>query len=172
MPQPGYPPGPQLVAPARPSPAQDAEQQRIEELERILGGELPGAGYEFAEDPEKRQANLVQTDAEYVRAALLRAAEVVGIELSMPFGLNKKADLGKALLAISQSYLLLDPTVDAEGVSVDGRAEAQAKAVAKFPPRVQPNPAEKAEEAKNKGKTEALSHTRADTPRPKPRVGA
>lgn len=95
----------------------------------------------------------------------------MGFALQLPYGEDKKADLGHALLACSQSYLLLDPSVDEEGVSVEGRAEADAKAAQKFPPRVEPNAAEKNLDEKTKDKQESLKHDRGQTPTPRPRVG-
>lgn len=154
----------QLQQPPNPQMAQREQEEKL--LEQILGGELPGKGYLYADDPEKRQEQMVKTTPEFVRDTLLRATEVLGFDLQLPFSPEKKSELAKAVLACAQAFLLLDPSVDAEGVSIEGRAETEAK----FPPRIAPNPAEKAVAEKNKPKTQALSGTRPDQPRPKPRV--
>lgn len=111
-------------APQAPTPEQALEQ----ELEKLLGGELPGAGYLFPDDPEKRQANLVKTTPDQARAALLRAVEVCAFDALLPYGSAPKSEAAKAALAFSQAYLLLDPTVDESGVPVGAQAVAQGQA--------------------------------------------
>lgn len=176
-------------------------------------GELPGEGYLYAEAPEKREAALVHTTPDRVRAALLRAIEVAAMNVQLPFSEHNPGEWAKAALAFSQAYLLLDPSVDEMGVPVGAQAMAQGEAqegVAQaqadaqeglethkaimaghvaahgsgqewthphtksghpLPPKVKPNPAEAAIEAKNRTKSEELRGARGDLPRPKPRVG-
>jgi hypothetical protein len=140
-------------------------------LEQIMGGEIPGVGYLFAADPEARQASLIHTTPEIVRSQLLRAIEVCAIDAQLPYGQEKKDTISKAALAFAQAYLLLDPSVDQAGVPLGAEAEANAKVAQRFPPRVQPNPAEQAIAEKHKPQSEALRHTRGQTPRPQPRAG-
>lgn len=103
------------------------EEAAAKTIEQILSGELPGAEYLFPADPEKRQKNLITTTPEMARAALLRAVETMAQYLTLPYGMDKKAELGKAILECSQSFLLLDPTVDESGVPVGAQATAQAE---------------------------------------------
>lgn len=164
---------PQAGLQADPAAARQQAQQQL--IEQILGGELPGSGYLYADDPAKRQEQLVKTTADFVRDNLLRAIEVLTFDLQLPFSEDKKADVGKAILECAQAYLLLDPTVDETGNPVEGegsKAQAMAKAQHQFPPRVQPNAAEEGIKQENEGKSDALRGTRGQTPRPQPRVGS
>lgn len=182
----------------QPPPTPEEETQKV--LEELLGGELPGEGYLFPHDPAKRQKNQISTTPEVVRQVLLRTIEVMAIQMQLPLGMEKKGELGKSILELTQGYLLLDPSVDENGVPVEGPgspSHAQAAATAAFPPpvttggtggqtfkrtvdasghveppKVQPNPAEKAVAEKNKPKSEVLQGARADKPLPKPRVGS
>lgn len=92
---------------------------------------MPGAGYLFPVTPEEREKALIPTDADKVRAWLLRSTETLAIMLAMPYGMDKKAELGKAVLECSQAYLLLDDKVDENGVPVGAGAEAQGEAQVK-----------------------------------------
>lgn len=162
---------PQPPPPKQPTP--EEAQEKV--LEEILGAQIPGTGYLFADDPEKRQGQLVETNPEFVRKALLRAIETMAFDACLPFGQEKKESIAKAILASAQAYLLLDPSVDENGIPVEGEgsvANAQAKAQQAFPPRVQLPPAAQAIAEKNKPKSEALKHDRGQTPRPQPRVGS
>lgn len=107
------------------SPAQQTEQEYNHLLEELLGGAAPGAGYLFATDPQQRQANMVKTTPEVARDALLRAVETMASDLALPYGMDKKAELGKAILECAQAFLLLDPTVDATGVPVGAEQTAK-----------------------------------------------
>jgi len=165
------PPQPGLQA----DPAVARKQAEEQLVEQILGGELPGAGYLYPDDPAKRQQQLIKTTPQFVRDNLLRSIEVMSFALQLPFGEEKLADIGKAILEAAQAYLLLDPTVDENGIPVEGEgslAHAQAKAVHQFPPRVQPNAAEEAIKEKHEPQSTALRKTRGQTPRPQPRVGS
>lgn len=115
-------------APEQQQPGPTPEQIAEQELEKLLGGELPGAGYLFPDDPQKRQANLVKTTADVTRDALLRAVEVCAQEALMPYGAVAKSEAAKAALAYAQAFLLLDPTVDENGVPVGAQAVAQGQA--------------------------------------------
>jgi len=159
-------PGSQLPVQGQPRPS---DEQIDQFLQSLLGGDLPGEGFLFPDGTpgDPRSAPTVDD----TRTELLRAVKVMATALQLPYGEDKKADLGHALLACSQSYLLLDPSLDEEGVSIEGRAEAEAKAAQKFPPRVEPNAAEKNLDAKTKPQQEALKHDRGQTPTPRPRVG-
>jgi hypothetical protein len=158
-----------------------------------LGGEVPGWGYLYANAPTERQEALVETNPEVVRDALLRGIEVGAQNALLPFSEQKPSEWGHMVLMFAQAYLLLDPSVDNEGVPVEekinaeaaGKASVQAHASGqaferpevlasgyKEPPRVMPNPAEKKIEQKGKSKTEELKGARGDLPRPKPRVGS
>jgi hypothetical protein len=93
-----------------------------------LYGEPPGFGYLYAPDPETRHQSLVRTTPDFVREQILRAMEVIAYNVTLPFneeGADKNAD---ALLKMAQAYLLIDPSVDADGVPVAGKAMAQAGA--------------------------------------------
>lgn len=130
-PQQGQPPrgpvGPQ--GPQTPFAARSENEERADKvLEEVLGGQIPGAGYLFADDPEKRQEHMIKTTPEVTRDALLRAVEVCAQNATLPFGMVTKAELGKAALAFSQAYLLLDPSVDETGVPVGAQAIAQGEA--------------------------------------------
>lgn len=154
-------------------PRQRLAEEQNAQVEQLLGGELIGEGYLFADDPEERAKQLIETNAEFVRQNLLRAIEVMTFDLQLPYSQDKKADVGKAVLECAQAYLLLDPTVDETGVPVEGegsKAQAAAKAVHQFPPHVQPNAGEQKVAGKNEGKSVALKNTRPQQPRPKPRA--
>lgn len=153
--------------PVQGQPQFNSDQEIDKFLESLLGGDLPGEGFLF---PDGKQEPRTVPDIEEVRNEALRAIKNMAIALQLPYGEDKKADVGRALLACAQSYLLLDPGLDAEGVSVEGRAEAEAKAAQKFPPRVPPNAAEEALNAKTKPQQEALKHDRGQTPLPRPRA--
>lgn len=91
-----------------------------------LYGEPPGLGYLYARDPEFRQRALIKTNPEMVRAMILRAMEVVAQNTLLPFNEEGAAKNSEALLKMSQAYLLIDPSVDAQGVPVAGKMLAQA----------------------------------------------
>lgn len=173
-------PAPEPQRPGIPSDAAAARQAVAEQtqdqvLQQILGAELPGQGYLFPDDPETRQGQLVKTTPQFVRDNLLRAIEVQAFAAQLPLDEEKPSDIGKLILAMAQAYLLLDPTLDTEGVPVEGegsKAHATAKAAHEFPPRVQENPAEAASKAKHEPQSEALNKTRGQQPRPQPRVGS
>jgi len=177
------------------TPAQQSEEATQHVLEEILGGQIPGAGYLFPDDPEKRQANLIKTTPEVVRDELLRAIEVCAQNVQMAFGMEKKAEMGRVALELSQAYLLLDPSVDNQGIPIEAKAEidretkaheanleahkaAHASGAAfelpgnfKAPPRVKLPPAAQAVSEKNKSKANMLKATKASKPTPKPRSG-
>jgi hypothetical protein len=223
-PAPGQQPGQELEAQAQ---ALDVEAiiKQLPEQPPPQYGELPGLGYLYPDAPEKRQATLVKTTPEFARDTLLRAIEVCGFGAMFPFSETKPGEWAKAALAYAQAYLLLDPSVDNQGVPVGAAAMAQGDAQATAahaqgaaqqavnghkagldeaaaehgailgghvaahqsgqawsfpvtkagvpePPKVLPNPAEKAIETKGALKTEELKGARGDLPRPKPRVGS
>lgn len=178
QPPPEQQPPPQDAPPAgRNAVAKQAAAQKLaaenELIEKILGGELPGQGYLYASDPEERQKQLIQTKPEFVRANILRAIEVMTFDLQLVFSEDKKADIGHAMLFSAQAYLLLDPTVDENGVPVEGPgsvAHANAAAAHQFPPRVAETPAEAAVKGKHEPQEKALKGTRGQTPTPQPRV--
>jgi hypothetical protein len=130
-------------------------------LQEILGGELPGEGY--LEPKPAAQETLVPTNAEKVRDRLLRSIEVCAIAGQLPYSSERKADVAEAALRYAQTYLLLDPKVDAEGVDVEARAEAIAKAA---PPRVPPTASQEAFKTKNEGKDTVNRQDRPQSPRP------
>lgn len=192
-------PAQQQPPPMTPQMRHEAEMDQV--LEQLLGGELPGAGYLFQDDPEKRQAQLVKTTPEFVRSALLRAIEVAAFAQTLPFSMEKKSELSDQVLKNAQAYLLLDPSVDENGIPVEGpgsKAHATASAQAQFrpppapgqpghqqfeepinkttghpePPRVKPNPAEEEIANEHQGESEDLRGARGDKPRPKPRIGS
>lgn len=174
------PPPPQrpTAAPGEPGvptdPRASLSAAQDEVLQQILGAELPGEGYAFPDEPEKRQAQLVKTTPEFVRANLLRAIEVQSFYAQLPLSEEKPADIGKLILAMAQSFLLLDPTLDAEGVPIEGegsKPHAEARAQHEFPPRAPENPAEEASKEKHKEQSTILSKTHGQQPRPDPRVG-
>lgn len=109
-----------------PEQIQNAEADRL--LQEILGGEIPGQGYLIPVSPEDREKILVPTDPDKVRSHLLRSIETMAIALQLPYGAEKKGELGKALLECSQAYLLLDPSVDEQGVPIGAQATADAEA--------------------------------------------
>lgn len=105
------------------------EREQAEQvLEQILGGELPGAGYLFPKTPAERASVLTPTNPEQVRDWLLRATETMAIAASLPYGMDRKGELGKAILECAQAYLLLDPSVDQQGVQIGAAAAAEADA--------------------------------------------
>lgn len=91
-----------------------------------LYGEPPGEGYLYAKDPQTRQRAMVETDPEVVRDMLLRAMETAAQNSLLPFNEVDPEKLGRAALAFAQAYLLIDPSVDAEGVSVAHKGAVQA----------------------------------------------
>lgn len=91
-----------------------------------LYGEPPGEGYLYARDPGTRQRAMVATNPEIVRDMLLRAMETAAQNALLPFNETDAEKQGKAALAFAQAYLLIDPSVDSEGVSIAGKAAAQA----------------------------------------------
>jgi hypothetical protein len=91
-------------------------------------GELPGLGYLYPDAPEHRQATLVETTPEFVRKAILRMMEVASFAAMLPFSENKPGEWGKTILEAAQAYLLLDPSVDQQGVPVGAQAMAQGAA--------------------------------------------
>lgn len=91
-------------------------------------GELPGLGYLYADAPEARQAALVHTDPEQVRKSLLRAIETFAFNSMLPFSEKGPNEWARAMLEASQAYLLLDPSVDAQGVPLGAQAMAQGQA--------------------------------------------
>lgn len=151
------------------------DPQLAEVVQQIEGAELPGEGYLFADAPEEREKQLVEVTPQTVRASLLRAIWVQAVNAQLPLAEEKPADIGHLILSMSQSYLLLDPTLDTEGIPVEGegsKAHAAAKAAHAFPPRAPENPAEQRSKEKHKGQSEDLSKTRGQQPRPQPRVGS
>ena len=133
--QPAQGGGPQQV------PPQDLEQPAVAlNVEALIGqlppqpppqyGELPGEGYLYAGAPEIRQAALVKTTPEFARDALLRSIEVAAMNSMLPFSEKTPSEWAKAALAFSQAYLLLDPSVDNQGVPVGAEAHAQGAAQA------------------------------------------
>lgn len=154
-----------------------------------LSGELPGAGYLFPPDPAQREQALVPTTPEFVRNALLRAIETQAFGMMMPYDEKEPDKRAHAILMAAQAYLLLDPTVDEQGVPVGAQQTAQAAANAAFPqqpaftektdasghrepPKRNVPPAAQAIQAKNKPKEEVLKGARGSNPRPRPRIGS
>lgn len=116
--------GPQQPAPGQgQAPPESPEQIAERILSQIMGGEAPGQGYLYPDDPAKRQSTLVKTDADAVRASLLRGVEAMAMSSLLPLGAVGKGEVAKAALAMAQAYLLLDPTVDSEGVPVQAKHE-------------------------------------------------
>lgn len=160
-----------------------------------LYGEPPGEGYLYARDPAFRQAALIHTDPEIVRTMLLRAMEVLATNLLLPFNEEKAVGNADAILKLAQSYLLIDPSVDAEGVPVamkaalsaagqaagaagspqpGGQAHGQVKKGANVgghaqPPRVVPGAAAQAIEQMHEHAEEVLQGARGSRPLPRPR---
>ena len=131
--QPGMPPmGPPQQQQEPQQPTGTPEEQHLAELskmlEQALGGEIPGKGYLFPADPAERKSALIPVDVDQVRDQLLRSLETMAIGLQLPYGAEKKGELGKSILEVAQAYLLLDPSVDATGVPVGAAATAQAEA--------------------------------------------
>ena len=93
-----------------------------------LYGEPPGEGYLYAHDPETRQAAMVETNPEVVRDMLLRAMETAAQNALLPFNETDVEKQARAALAFAQSYLLIDPSVDSEGVNVAHKAAVGAMA--------------------------------------------
>lgn len=187
-PQGQAPPAGALVGQQPPATPQNDPQRaaQLDELvQQILGGEIPGEGYLQPQAPDKLPEP-IGTTPERVRGRLLRAIETCAASVAMPFGADKKSDLGKAILEISQSYLLLDPSLDENGVPVEGpgsQAHAAAAAQAAFPvpgegarktvthPKAEPNAAEEALNDRTKSMQKDLAGARGQTPRPTPHVG-
>ena len=185
--QPPVPPGPALSAQAAP-PQQLSDQQIDEFLQNLLGGDLPGEGFLNPAAPGENEPRVTPTP-DQVRDELLRAVRVMAMALQLPYSEEKKADLGHALLAASQSYLLLDPSLDEEGLPAEGpgsKAHAAAAASAEFPPpapgapapsrktvshpTVKPNAAEETLNQRTKSMQKDLKGARGQAPRPRPRV--
>lgn len=87
-------------------------------------GEMPGLGYWFAPDPWTRHATLVTTEPEFVRNIILRTMEVAAWNAALPYGEGNPKEWGELMLKAAQAYLLIDPEVDAEGVSIAGKQMA------------------------------------------------
>jgi hypothetical protein len=87
-----------------------------------LYGEPPGEGYLYARDPETRQRAMVETNPDVCRDMLLRAMETAAQNALLPFNETDVEKQGRAALAFAQAYLLIDPSVDAEGVNVAHKA--------------------------------------------------
>lgn len=172
-------------------PPQGASDQELDAyLEQLLGGDLPGEGFLNPDDPGENDPRPVPTP-DVVRDELLRASRTMAIALQLPYSEEKKADLGHAMLAAAQAYLLLDPTLDAEGVQQIGEGSAPehaAEVAQKFPaptaeggeaakrktvnhPRVQPNSAEKRLDTRTKSMQADIKGARGQAPRPRPRAG-
>jgi len=98
-----------------------------------LYGETPGEGYIYAHAPQQRQAAMVQTTPELVRDMLLRAIEVASQNALLPFSEQPPGQWGDLMLRAAQAYLLLDPSVDQNGVPVGAQAHEQALANAGEP---------------------------------------
>lgn len=182
----GAPQGPQ-------GPQEDPRQAQLDQIvQEILGGEIPGTGYLFPKpesdtDPPRRPA----PSPDQVRDELLRAILACAKDIQLPFGQEKKSDASKSVLALSQSYLLLDPSLDEEGLPAEGpgsKASAVAAAAAEHPqapvvaaaggakrtvsaPRAQPNAAEEALNGRTQSMQKDLRGARGQTPRPQPRAG-
>ncbi len=114
-----------------------------------LFGEPPGQGYLYPNDPEQRQAAMISTSPEIVRTQILRAMEVAAQNALLPFAEVDVQKVSDAMLKMAQAYLLIDPTVDAQGVPVGaqqtmGAAQQLAVAHGSPPP---PAPAGKPGEA-------------------------
>jgi hypothetical protein len=93
-----------------------------------LYGEPPGEGYLYAHDPQTRQEAMVTTTPEIVRDMCLRAMETAAQNALLPFSETDVEKQGRAALAFAQAYLLIDPTVDSEGVNVAHKAAVGAMA--------------------------------------------
>lgn len=172
--------------PPQQQPTQDEQIDKF--LEELLGGDLPGEGFLFP-DPEHAAEPRTTPTVEQVRDELLRAMQNSAIALQLPYSEDKKADLGHALLTAAQAYLLIDPSLDTEGVPVEGpgsKAHAQAAAQAAFPPpaapgqpqhrvvktpRAKPNAAEGRLDTRTQALQKDLQGSRGQTPRPRPRIG-
>jgi hypothetical protein len=168
--QPPVPPGPALSAQAGP-PQQLSDAQINEFLENLLGGDLPGEGFLNPAAPGENEPRITPTP-DQVRDELLRAVRVMAMALQLPYSEEKKADLGHALLAASQSYLLLDPSLDEEGLPAEGpgsKAHSQA-AAALAHPTVAPNAAEEKLNSRTKTMQQAIKGARGQSPKPRPRV--
>lgn len=104
-------------------------------------GEPPGEGYLYAHDPETRQRAMVQTNPDVVRDMLLRAMETAAQNALLPFNEVDVEKQGRAALALAQAYLLIDPSVDSEGVNVAHKAAVGAMAqMAQSAAQPQPQP--------------------------------
>lgn len=106
---------------------QPSEAEQINEvLQQLVGGELPGAGVLFPSDPDAARALFSTTTVDEARAALLYATKFHAISSIMPYDMGKISEHADSALKFTQAYLLADPSVDAEGVSVAAKGEAQA----------------------------------------------
>jgi hypothetical protein len=120
--------------------------------------QIPMTGIDFM-SPDEVHANAamaVRVTPDDVRQELLLAIKRCAENVTMPLGNKPPKEWSQAALQLSQAYLLLDPSVDSEGVPLAHHIElnAAAQAIA----------------AENKPKTEDLKGARADTPKPQPRV--
>lgn len=119
---------------------------------------IPAEGISFMgpEEQDAFKADAEKASANGVRAQLLRAMEVCAQNATMPLSSKSPKEYSQAALQFAQAFLLIDPSVDAEGVPLEHHVElnAAAQKIA----------------AENKPKTEELKGARADNPRPKPRV--
>src|SRR5215471_13750025 len=121
-----------------------------------LNGEPPGEGYLYAHDPETRQRAMVATNPEVVRNMLLRAMETAAQNVLLPFNEVDVEKQGRAALALAQAYLLIDPSVDAEGVNVAHKAAVGAMAqMAQSAAQPQPAPGATANAKAGAGKPQA-----------------
>jgi hypothetical protein len=121
-----------------------------------LYGEPPGEGYLYAHDPETRQQAMVTTNADVVRDMLLRAMETAAQNALLPFSETDVEKQGRAALAFAQAYLLIDPSVDSEGVNVAHKAAVGAMAqMAQSAAQPQPAPGATANAKAGAGKPQA-----------------
>lgn len=108
-----------------------------------LYGEAPGEGYMYARAPLVRQRAMVHTDPEVVRQVMLRSMEWLASSAPFPFSQEGAKNQADAVLKLAQAYLLIDPTVDAQGVPVAANlalqmASQQATAATSAAARPQP----------------------------------
>lgn len=162
-------------------PQNPTDQQIDEFLQSLVGGDLPGEGFLNPDAPGQDEPRFTPSPQE-VRDELLRALRVMALSLQLPYSEEKKADVGHALLAAGQAYLLIDPTLDQEGLPAEGpgsKAHSQASASAEFPPpalntvthpKAKPNAAEEALNKRTKAMQADIKGARGQSPRPRPRV--
>lgn len=176
-----YQPEQQQAAGQPPADSQQAQLDQI--VQEVLGGELPGTGYLFPRPDDAARAPAPSADK--VREELLRALQVCAKDVQLPFGQEKKESAAKSILAMSQAFLLLDPSLDEEGLPAEGpgsKASAAAAAAAEHGvpgdnkktvthPRVEPNAAEERLDQRTQSMQDDLRGARGQTPRPRPRAG-